>query len=123
MQRLRRLPVERDPQIHAAVVAEASNRIAGLRVDGREVAAGNEQQPAIRAIGTLPIVHPARAASFPASALRQISLPVAASTAASVLPDACRYITPSTTSGLRMTVPVTGNVQTTWSCDTFDVLI
>src|SRR5207247_2357900 len=60
-QRLRRLTVEGDPQIHAAVVAEASNRIAGLRVDGREVAACNEQQPAIRAIGTLPIVHPAPA--------------------------------------------------------------
>ena len=59
----------------------------------------------------------------PCICLRQISLPVAASTAASVSRDVCRYITPSTTSGLKMTVPVTGNVQTTWSWDTFDVLI
>ncbi len=61
VQRRRRLPVERDPQIHAAVVAEAGNQIAALRVDGGEVAACDEQQPAIRAIGTLPVVHPARA--------------------------------------------------------------
>src|ERR687890_453555 len=64
-----------------------------------------------------------RAPTVPCCCLRQISLPVAASSAAIVLFCGVRYITPSTMSGLKITVPVTGSVQTTSSCDTFDLLI
>ena len=48
---------------------------------------------------------------------------MAASTATSVLFDACMYIVPSTTSGLKMTVPVTGKLQATPNCVTLDLLI
>jgi hypothetical protein len=55
--------------------------------------------------------------------LRQISLPVAASIAASARPPTGAYITPSITTGLKMLVPVMGTLQATWSLATFFVLI
>jgi hypothetical protein len=54
---------------------------------------------------------------------RQISLPVAASTAASAFPPTGTYITLSTTSGLKMMLPVTGSVQATSSRETLALLI
>jgi hypothetical protein len=59
----------------------------------------------------------------PCCCFDQSSLPVAGSTAAIVLFRGVRYITPSTTSGLKMTAPVTGSVQATSSCDTLFLLI
>jgi hypothetical protein len=56
-------------------------------------------------------------------ACRQISLPVAASSATIAFCAPCRYITLSTISGLKMTVPVTGCVHATSSCETLVLLI
>ena len=58
-----------------------------------------------------------------APSLRQISLPVAASIAASAPPPTGAYITPSTMTGLKMLVPAMGKVQATWSRATFLLLI
>src|SRR5262245_21882678 len=64
-----------------------------------------------------------RAPTPPCCGFRHSSFPVAASTAAIVLFCGVRYMTLSTTSGLKMTVPWTGNVQTISRRETFDLLI
>src|SRR5687768_9162566 len=64
-----------------------------------------------------------RAPMPPCCCFLQSSFPVAASRAAIVLFCGVRYITPSITSGLKMTVPLTGNVHATSSWETFDLLI
>ena len=58
LQRISCLAPQRHAQIHAPVRSERRNRLAGLRVDGGEVAGVEVQQPAIRPIGALPVIDP-----------------------------------------------------------------
>ena len=55
----RRIAIEPFTQIDHAVLAEGRNRLAGLRVEGAQHVQRAEQQPAIRAVGALPVVHAA----------------------------------------------------------------
>ena len=54
-----RIAVEPFPQIHHAVLAEAGNGLAGAGVEGPQHVQRAEQQPAILAVGALPVVHAA----------------------------------------------------------------
>ena len=56
-----RLPLHRLAQIDTAVVAERGDQLTVLRVHGDDVAALQVDEPAVGSIGTLPVVHPARA--------------------------------------------------------------
>src|SRR6185503_13541962 len=56
-----RLPLHRVAEIDTTVVAEGSHELTILRIHGDDVAALQEDEPAVGAIGTLPVVHPARA--------------------------------------------------------------
>ena len=97
---------ERHPQIDAAVLAERRDRLARPRVDGGEVAGVEVEEPPVRAVRALPVVHARGRRSRPGSGCVQISFPVAASSATMALPVPWTYITPSTTSGLNVMVPV-----------------
>ena len=57
----RDVAVEPDAQIDAAVGAEGSNRLAGLRVDRCEMPGIDVQQPLFAAVGAAPVIHAARA--------------------------------------------------------------
>ena len=54
-----RIAVEPFPQIHHTVLAEARNGLAGAGVEGPQHVQRGEQQPAILAVGALPVVHAA----------------------------------------------------------------
>ena len=53
------VPLQADPDVHLAVVAERRDRVPGPGVDRRQESAVHVEQPAIRPIRALPVVHAA----------------------------------------------------------------
>ncbi len=52
------VPVETEPHVHLALVAERFDRLAGGGIDGGQEPGVDEEQPAIRPVGALPVIDP-----------------------------------------------------------------
>ena len=101
LQSARSIAIEANAEIRPPVIAEAVDGLAGARVDRREISRVDIEQPPIRAILALPIIHTASSHSARVRMDPQF-LPVAASSATKELFFASTYITPSTTIGPKL---------------------